>query len=81
MNAKLTLTIEGTVIRAAKSYARSQEKSLSKLVENYLKSLALTNENASALSPEILKWKGKLTLPRNFNYKESLSDVIAKKHG
>ena len=34
---KLTLTIDPDVIRLAKSYAASQQKSLSKLVENYLK--------------------------------------------
>ena len=36
---KLTLTVDPDVIRQAKSYAASQQQSLSKLVENYLKTL------------------------------------------
>ena len=36
---KLTLTVDPEVVRQAKVYAASQQQSLSKLVENYLKSL------------------------------------------
>ena len=39
MTTKLTLSIESSVIDQAKNYARSHNKSLSRLVENYLKSL------------------------------------------
>jgi len=42
MNTKLTLTIEQTVIEKAKKYAKDSERSLSNLIENYLK--ALTTE-------------------------------------
>ena len=65
MTTKLTLTINDEVIRTAKNYARLKEKSLSSLVENYLKSLDATTEKKSKLSPEIMKLKGKLKLPRN----------------
>lgn len=78
MTTKLTLTINDDVIRAAKNYARIKEKSLSSLVENYLKSLATTVEKKPFLSPEILKLKGKLKLPRNFDYKKELSEAIYK---
>jgi hypothetical protein len=80
MTTKLTLTMNDEVIRAAKFYARSKEKSLSKLVENYLKSLAISSEKYQDLSPEILKLKGKLKLPENFDYKKELADAISKKH-
>ena len=43
MNTKLTLTIEQTVIEKAKKYAKDNERSLSDLIENYLK--ALTKES------------------------------------
>ena len=36
---KLTLTVDPDVIKQAKSYAASQQQSLSKLVENYLRTL------------------------------------------
>ncbi|MEO6869719.1 MAG: DUF6364 family protein, partial [Ginsengibacter sp.] len=38
MTTKLTLTIEDKVISSAKKYAQKKGKSLSHLVENYLKS-------------------------------------------
>ena len=44
-NTKLTLTIEQTVIEKAKKYAKDKERSLSNLIENYLK--ALTKESDS----------------------------------
>ena len=39
---KLTLTVDPEVVRQAKAYAAKQQQSLSKLVENYLKSLTRT---------------------------------------
>ena len=41
MTTKLTLTIEDKVIISAKKYARNKGKSLSNLVENYLKSISI----------------------------------------
>lgn len=43
MNTKLTLTLEQTVIKKAKKYAKDNERNLSDLIENYLK--ALTKES------------------------------------
>ncbi len=40
MNTKLTLSIQKEVIKKAKEYAQHNERSLSDLVENYLKALA-----------------------------------------
>ncbi len=37
MNTKLTLTIEKTLIAKAKQYAKGKGRSLSDIVENYLK--------------------------------------------
>ena len=37
MNTKLTLTIEGSVIEKAKKYASEKGRSLSYIIENYLK--------------------------------------------
>ena len=39
MNTKLTLTIEQKIIERAKKYAKDKNRSLSDLVENYLKML------------------------------------------
>jgi hypothetical protein len=42
MTTKLTLTMEDKVISSAKKYARQKGKSLSDIVENYLKSISGT---------------------------------------
>ena len=44
MNATLTLNIDHSIIEEAKSYAKNNRVSLSKLIENYLHSLTLQLE-------------------------------------
>ncbi|WP_338424033.1 DUF6364 family protein [Galbibacter pacificus] len=39
MNTKLTLTIEKEIIERAKNYAKEKNRSLSDIIENYLKML------------------------------------------
>ena len=45
MSTKLTLSIEEEIIQEAKEYAKSQGRSLSKIVSEYLKSLASKSSN------------------------------------
>jgi hypothetical protein len=44
MNTKLTLTVDSSVIEHAKRYAESQNKSLSKIVEHYLRSITFEEQ-------------------------------------
>lgn len=81
MNTKLTLTIEQTVIEKAKKYAKDKERSLSNLIENYLK--ALTNEsdaNEIELTPIVKSLKGSFTAPKNFDYKKELTNRLSEKY-
>jgi hypothetical protein len=81
MNTKLTLTIEQSIIEKAKRYARERERSLSDLIENYLK--ALTNEKEiddKYLSPTVKQLRGSFKLPKDFDYKKELTDALAKKY-
>lgn len=83
MNTKLTLTIEQSIIEKAKIYARKKERSLSDLIENYLK--ALTNEDSSTtkeeeLTPIVKSLKGSFKLPKNFDYKKELTDRLSEKY-
>lgn len=82
MQTKLTLTIEQSIIEQAKVYAKSKGRSLSELIENYLK-VVLENEdrNEIVLSPAIKKLKGSVKLPEDFDYKKDLTDAISEKHG
>ena len=41
MSTKLTLTIDKSVIKKAKEYAKSQGRSLSNLIEDYLKTVKI----------------------------------------
>lgn len=80
MTTKLTLTIEEQVISSAKKYAQKKGKSLSNLVENYLKSISSKETDLNALSPKITKLMGVIKLPTDFNYKAELSNSISKKY-
>lgn len=48
---KLTLSMDPEVIKQAKSYAASQQQSLSKLIESYLKTLPHTPERSESEVP------------------------------
>jgi len=81
MNTKLTLTIDQTVIEKAKKYAKNKERSLSNLIENYLK--ALTNEDNSneiKLTPIVKSLKGSFTAPKSLDYKKELANRLSEKY-
>ncbi|MBK7884369.1 MAG: hypothetical protein IPJ81_11720 [Chitinophagaceae bacterium] len=80
MTTKLTLTIEESVISSAKKYATKKGKSLSDIVENYLKSISTKENEPIAISPKISKLMGVIKLPRNFNYKIELEKALIKKY-
>lgn len=81
MTTKLTLTIEEKVIEAAKRYAQKKGKSLSHLVENYLKSITSeTRAKEENISPKVLKLMGVIKLPKDFDYKTELGNALAKKY-
>lgn len=80
MNTKLTLTIEKNVIESAKQYAQSKGKSLSDIVENYLKSITSKEQKNEVLSPKVSKLMGVIKLPEDFNYKKELGTLMTKKY-
>jgi hypothetical protein len=80
MTTKLTLTIDDGVIETAKKYAKMKGKSLSGLVENYLKTLGSQQEVGGEISPAILKLKGVIQLPEQYDYKKELTLGLAKKY-
>ena len=81
MNAKLTLTIEQSVIEKAKKYAKEKERSLSDLIENYLK--AITKEKTTEIekdTPIIQSLKGSFHIPDDFDYKKELTKNLSEKY-
>ena len=80
MTTKLTLSIDDQVIQSAKKYAQGEGKSLSGLVENYLKSITTVNKDKNSISLEVKKLRGSLTLPKDFDYKSELGKAIRKRY-
>ena len=80
MTTKLTLTIEDKVISSAKKYAQKKGKSLSHLVENYLKSISVKETVNPPVSPKISKLMGIIKLPNDFDYKTELTNALSKKY-
>lgn len=50
MLTKLTLTIDQSVVDQAKIYARKKKRSVSRIVEEYLQNIAITNESVTSIS-------------------------------
>ena len=81
MNTKLTLTIEQHIIDKAKKYANDKGRSLSSIIENYLK--IITNEEVDGdikITPIVKSMKGSFKAPRNYNYKKELSKRLSEKY-
>ena len=81
MDSKLTLSIDKDVARKAKVYARSNGRSLSDLVENYLKLLTRNSSiEDSEYTPRVKSLLGCITLPEDFEYKKEVADYLTKKY-
>lgn len=85
MNTKLTLTIDKSVIKQAKAYAEQQGRSLSAVVENYLKAVIKKEEivrEDDELSPIIksLMLRPKVELPHDYDYKKELKKIKDEKY-
>ena len=81
MNTKLTLTIEETIIIKAKNYARNKKSSLSRLIENYLKSVIKEDIIELKETTSIVKsLQGSFKAPKDFDYKTELSKRLSEKY-
>ena len=83
MATKLTLTVDKNVIESAKEYARKNKRSLSNIIEEYLKSLTDIKEGKRKpqLSKLVKELKGSVKDPNpDKSYKEILTDVKIGKH-
>lgn len=83
MQSKLTLTVDQSVIESAKQYAKKNKRSLSNIIEEYLKSLS-ESRNANRkqnLSQIVKELKGSVKDPDPSKlYKEILRDTLIEKH-
>lgn len=80
MNSKLTLTIDESVIVNAKRYAKEQGRSLSSVIENYLKGITSKKEEKEEFSPIVESLKGSFKAPKDFDYKKELAKALSDKY-
>jgi len=81
MNTKLTLSLEKTVIEDAKSYAKKTGRSLSELVESYLKNLTEKSDIPDDIHPKVKKLIGRITLPADFDEEKAKEEHYREKYG
>ncbi len=81
MNTKLTLNLNAEIIQKAKTYAKSHQVSLSKLVENYLNSLISDKRNDEDQISDFVKTTStKTKLPSDFDAKKERLTHLEKKY-
>ncbi len=80
MDAKLTLNLDKGVKDRAKVYAKSQEISHSRLIENYLAALTSPGENSIELTPLVQSLTGMVELKEDFLEKEEYGKYLSKKY-
>lgn len=84
MDTKLTLKLDKDIIEKAKRYASEKNRSLSAIVESYLKVLTSNNEKNDfeeiKISPFIKSLSIKSGLPVDLDYKKDLGDYYSEKY-
>ncbi len=79
MNTKLTLSLKKSIIEKAKQYAKSNNQSLSQIIESYLDKI--TSQNPEFGDPELDSLRGIIKLPKDFDLKKESRSLRIKKHG
>ena len=84
MDTKLTLKLDKSVIEKAKEYASSQNVSLSRIVESYLKSLTIqkdqSDEHDIQISPYVKSISSGVNIPADHDYKTEYSRYLTEKY-
>lgn len=81
MTTRLNITVDKTVVEEAKRYAKKQNKSLSSLIEEYLKSLISNRKKEIEPGPLVKSlWGSVKPMPEDKNYTDLIEEEILKKH-
>jgi hypothetical protein len=84
MDTKLTLKLDKFVIDKAKEYASLHKRSLSRIIESYLKSLidkdSPDSDDDIEISPFIKSLRTGVKIPADFDYKKSYGDYLSEKY-
>ena len=84
MDTKLTLKFDKLVIDKAKDYAAAHKRSLSRIVESYLRSLIYQDEsedrNDMKISSFVKSMSTGISIPPDFDYKKEYSNYLSEKY-
>jgi len=80
MNAKLTLSLNREIIEQAKKFSRSHHKSLSKLIEGYLRQVTHSNDASKQVTPLVAKLSGVIDAQKLGDHKSGYADYLAEKY-
>jgi hypothetical protein len=84
MDSKLTLKLDKAIIEQAKQYAKEQQTSLSRLIENYLavitKSKTEGNRKEIEITPLVKSLSGIAKTDDNIDEKQMYKDYIIEKY-
>ena len=84
MNTKLTLKLDKYVIDSAKKYAASRRKSLSRMIESYLRSIIIDDSSDmkedKQISPFVKSMSTGVKIPSDYDYKKEYGDHVSKKY-
>ena len=80
----MTLKLNKVVIDKAKEYASSHKKSLSRMIESYLKSLIDKDSHGNLddfeISPFVKSMQTGIRIPADYDYKKEYGDYLTKKY-
>jgi hypothetical protein len=84
MDTKLTLKLDKFVIDKAKDYALTHKKSLSRIIESYLRSLVSKSDPKDSddieISPFVKSMATGVNIPADFDYKKEYGDYLTLKY-
>ena len=84
MDTKLTLKLDKFVIDKAKDYATTHKRSLSRIIESYLRSLVSKKDPKDSddieISPFVKSMATGVNIPADFDYKKEYGDYLTQKY-
>ena len=73
------MTIDHSVMKRGKAYAKATGTSLSDIIENYLKAIThAQNKPDTDIGPIVKSMKGSFKAPKDFDYKKALASRLQR---
>ncbi len=81
MDTKLTLTIDASIAKKAKKFAKEKGSSLSEIIESYLKNITKDKDEIDVeITPTVKSLRGTFKTAANLDYKKDVAKCLSKKY-